>query len=387
MSVTAICTLWGRPLHSLRWMWHMNRIRFPHPILLADGGPEQGLEAVLRDRALFPHLDYEYLRFRDRSIDDYYRKVVTASEHATTPYVLLCDNDDFVLPAGIAPAVAALDGDAGVVAAGGRVVSFGLARRHWPSSLDQVAGRVTRFVQGGTYESVREPGALERVGHLLQRNVYNPYYSVQRRDVFTQAWTRLRASGITALDIGVGEFLACQVLACGSVATDPGTVIHLRQLATSSVGASLTSSAERWDDPLWQADLERMGRGIGAAVAAADGIAEAEAEARVLAWMRAKRSPKPHHYTPPEGLSAVLRRLFRASGGRALLEQVRIARDNAGAGATRRRSLAESLDLLAAGGAGAEALARHQADLAEMEATLASPELAAFIAAYGPRVA
>lgn len=46
-STTILLTLKGRPLHTLRWMWHHNRIRLPFPIVIADGGNNQEIERLL----------------------------------------------------------------------------------------------------------------------------------------------------------------------------------------------------------------------------------------------------------------------------------------------------------------------------------------------------
>ena len=74
-SLTIILTLRGRHLHTLRWMWHANRTSLPYHIIIADGEVHPTIDRLLSDPSIFPNISYEYHRYRDLSLTDYYKKI------------------------------------------------------------------------------------------------------------------------------------------------------------------------------------------------------------------------------------------------------------------------------------------------------------------------
>lgn len=104
-------------------MRYMDACACPYRILIADGGEDPGIERRLRTPDGFPRLRYEYLRYPvDADVTAYYRKLADVVARVTTPYVMLADNDDFLLLEPAEGCCDALDGDAGVVSCGGRRV-------------------------------------------------------------------------------------------------------------------------------------------------------------------------------------------------------------------------------------------------------------------------
>jgi glycosyltransferase domain-containing protein len=119
--LTIVLTLKDRGEFTDRWMRYMNDQRCPHLILIADGGSDVRVEAQLRDPSRYPQLRYEYVRYPvDTSHNSYYLKLADIVGRVTTPYVLLADNDDFLLLDPLPSLMAALDAQPENVSAGGQ---------------------------------------------------------------------------------------------------------------------------------------------------------------------------------------------------------------------------------------------------------------------------
>ncbi len=124
--LTIVLPLKGRPLFTLRFLWHANACRMPFHFLLADGEVRPDLASVLDNaKSIFPNLDLEYVKYPD-DVDfvRFFSKLHDAVSRAPTPYVMLADNDDFLMPAGIKKSVAFLDSAPDYVSCGGGVTGF-----------------------------------------------------------------------------------------------------------------------------------------------------------------------------------------------------------------------------------------------------------------------
>src|SRR6516165_4890691 len=64
--LTIVLPLKGRPLFTLRFLWHANRARLPYRFLVADGEVHPELAKLLENsQKTFPALDLEYIRYPD----------------------------------------------------------------------------------------------------------------------------------------------------------------------------------------------------------------------------------------------------------------------------------------------------------------------------------
>src|SRR5262249_39206561 len=131
--LTIVLPLKGRPLFTLRFLWHANKARLPCRFLIADGEVHSELEKLLQDpRKTFPDLDLEYIRYPDdANFTDYYTKMADAIARVRTPYVKIADNDDFLAAAGLECCVDFLETHPDYVCCSGGVGGFSLhvARR------------------------------------------------------------------------------------------------------------------------------------------------------------------------------------------------------------------------------------------------------------------
>lgn len=233
-NLTIILTLKGRHLHTLRWLWHANRIRLPFHVIVADGEVHPTIDRLLSDPATFPNLRYEYYRYDDQSIKDYYSKIVDALEKAKTSYVMRSDNDDFLSPFGIEKSMTFLDSAPDYVCAGGGIAGFSLgAEQHGVAGVTgHLRSASYRYISNEWYRcrDIDNPSPTVRVLDEI-RNPLSIHYSVYR----TQA-LRTIAGEILACN---PAFILCEMYSAmratmfGKVKADPSHLTYFRQQGSS----------------------------------------------------------------------------------------------------------------------------------------------------------
>jgi glycosyltransferase domain-containing protein len=166
-QLTIVLTLKDRSAFTFRWMRYMNDQRCPYPILIADGGADQAVQADLEQPGRYPHLRYTYVRFPfDRDYATYYRKFADAVDLVTTPYVLLADNDDFVLFDPLPQCLKFLSTHDAFVACGGKRIVLRLLRPDGEYS-DQPTSRQYHAIADDRPPSLVGDTGVERVCTFL----------------------------------------------------------------------------------------------------------------------------------------------------------------------------------------------------------------------------
>lgn len=273
-ACTIVMPLKGRPLFTLRFLWHANLARLPYRILIADGAVSSDLAAVLDNaRQHFPNLDIEYVRYPDDiNYGRFYTKVADALQRVRTPYAMIVDNDDFLVASGVEKSIAFLDQAPDYVCCGGGLAGFSVysglnaANDGLTGSLNRYAYRYTPFDRSEDY------GSHSVVERLRQgsRNWWS-YYAVFRTEVLATVWRE--SVGIDFSDLQLFEFFcAMRTLTLGKVRSDGSTIGYLRQY-----GTSLRSSLKKdWVHHLMRShfteDFNTMIGEIAQSAAASDGV-------------------------------------------------------------------------------------------------------------------
>ncbi len=235
-KLTIFLPLKGRHLHTLRWMWHANRTRLPYHVIIADGEVEPQIARLLEDPTTFPDLSYEYHRHHDHSLSAFYAKCASAIERVTTPYVMICDNDDFVLPTGIEQCLEFLAQHPDHVAATAGIPGFSVAERsdRWNLVTGPLCRLHYRCFDDGSYDihSFDQPSAAARVRDQIGK-FRSLYYSVYRTAAMQTIQRDVRA--LDPSDLVVHErFSALRALTLGKVHGDTSAMHYLRQGNSSS---------------------------------------------------------------------------------------------------------------------------------------------------------
>ncbi|MDB6080408.1 MAG: hypothetical protein JWO82_4155, partial [Akkermansiaceae bacterium] len=260
-ELTVILTLRGRHLHTLRWMWHANRTKFPFHIIIADGEVHASVDRVLSDAANFPNLSYEYHRHRDLSFTDFYRKCSETVRRVKTKYVMMSDNDDFPIVAGIRKSIAFLDAKPEYVSAGGEIPNFTVIPRT-PSDENVVGAMVNLsfgYVQG--VHDIAFPSTAERVMDVVS-NYHVTYYHVVRTEALRLIFEEAENHNFS--DLSVHEFFcAARTVMLGKVKSDPAVISYIRQTGTSM----LSTYYKDWVHHLLRTNLPRDYRQLAATLA------------------------------------------------------------------------------------------------------------------------
>jgi glycosyltransferase domain-containing protein len=272
--VTVLLTLKGREDFNPRWIDYHARIGLSWPVIVGDGAPNDA------NRALFSSpngLKVSYLEFDDAGFPDFYRKLRDITAAATTPYVMLVDNDDFIVPAGVGLSADFLDAHADYVSAGGLVLGMYVTGPSLSMS--------DKIVSGGCVSGLRSiypvvaydgSGGLERVTSCLNR--YAPtWYSLHRRKDSLAVFSALVESGIS--DVGVMElFVATMLAARGKQMQTASQVNYVRQLNSSSVGVNMADLMSRVFSGKLVSDTRRLSEMLADVMAPGSSNAAARAE-------------------------------------------------------------------------------------------------------------
>tara|TARA_R110000851_G_scaffold314441_1_gene476501 strand:+ start:16 stop:1146 length:1131 start_codon:yes stop_codon:yes gene_type:complete len=107
-NFSILLVLKDREAYTIRLMSYLNEIRFPYPIIVADGGKDPETRSyykirdLLEDPRTWPRIRYDYRHYGyDRTLDDFHNKMSLAVELIETPLVSVVDNDDFMFLKGI----------------------------------------------------------------------------------------------------------------------------------------------------------------------------------------------------------------------------------------------------------------------------------------------
>ena len=101
-NLSILLVLKDRAKYTKRFLNYLNYIRFPYPIIIADGGRDQEIKSLLSNKSNFKNLNYEYHHYGyDKTLDNFHEKMSLAVDKINTPLVCVMDNDDFVLQEGL----------------------------------------------------------------------------------------------------------------------------------------------------------------------------------------------------------------------------------------------------------------------------------------------
>ena len=278
--LTIVLPLKGRPLFTLRFLWHANRARMPFRFLIADGQVRPPLmETLENSRELFPHLDIEYIRYPDdANWSRYFAKMHDALQRVRTPYVMLADNDDFLAPAGIESCMEFLDPRPDYVCCAGGIAGFSVyAPLSAPSGklLGPINRMTCSYTPDSSPEGVRSDDMRARVQSGF--HCYWFFYSVYRPRALELVWKEIMEMDFS--NFHVGELYGTlRTLTLGKARQDQTVTSYFKQSDTAvgwhwatSEAAPSASFVYHLLRSRFSADCSAMIERVSCAVAEADG--------------------------------------------------------------------------------------------------------------------
>ncbi len=378
-DLTILLTLKGRHLHTLRWLWHANRIGLPFHVIVADGEVHPTIDRLLSNPATFPHLSFEYHRYEDRSFSDFYYKCADALKKVKTPYVMMCDNDDFVFPYGLMKSINFLNGAPDYVCAGGGIPGFTVIPQD--ASIASVTGRFDRifyrYIPNGWYlcRDIDSASAALRVLEISE-NPLAIFYSVYRTQSLCTIAEEMLAYNFNFRMHEI--YYSVRTATLGKIKSTPSYFSNFRQWNTSSNFGSKYDWVEYLLLRNFAEDFKIMATKVAHSVAQSDGCNQAEFEERFgevsTDALRKELANSVMRYRFPR-LFDLKQRFLSLPRPRLIPAWMRRWLD--------RKGLWRQLAL---DGASRETIEAHLEELEEIEVTLQGREFAEFISRNAPEL-
>lgn len=378
--LTLLMPLKGRHLFTLRFLWQANKSSLPYRIVIADGEVHPVLAGLLEDPTTFPNLAIEFIRYPDdTSFSRFYKKMADAAARVRTPFVMMVDNDDFVIPSGVERCIGFMNTHDDYVSCGGGVAGFALdkndssAATHLTGSFNRLAYRYSQNYQS---RDLAAPALAERVldGYA---NYMTTYYNVFRSAAMETICRECAEMDFSDLEVHESYF-AMRSLTLGKVHSDASCISYFRQYGTSMGSAFKKDWVHHLLHSRFTTDIEHMVNRISSEVAKADGIDPAPiAEEIREIFAHGLRINLARRYSPAPRLER-----FKQHARDLVPQWLREKYSQ------RRRAVRherESLfSRLRADGADDNYLAAFRRELSAIEETLTGAEFANFVSRYAP---
>ena len=232
-DLTILLTTKGRDIYTLRWLYYANEINLPYNIYIADGQPNNTLVDILKDKNSFPNLNYQHVHYNDLSPLDYYKKLEDAVNNISTKYIMLSDNDDFLLISGVSNCINKLNNDENYVACCGKIGFFYLNSSYLKED-NLILGAPKFFVEkkgGYAPRSIYGNSIIDRITEACKS--YNvTYYSVFRKEVLLRVVQMNKINNFNSF-ISVELFFHLYSISLGSIFFLNDQISYVRQLGTS----------------------------------------------------------------------------------------------------------------------------------------------------------
>jgi glycosyltransferase domain-containing protein len=233
-KLTLLVFLKDRFAFTKRLCAYLQDINYPYHVIFADGSESDDHKKYFSEN----HFNFscEYKKYPvDKDVYAYARKARLASALVKTPYVMLCDNDDFPIISGQEAALNCLENRTDCIGCNGRVRGL---------ILDPDASKPGgRYIFWKKYYcndmdfpvKVDQDSIVERIT-FWQPSCCSLWYSVFRTDVLKQMYEDMDKLALS--DFGPMElFFSYFVLSKGKVAHINNTT-YIRQQGASQVAAS-----------------------------------------------------------------------------------------------------------------------------------------------------
>ncbi|MDR1366211.1 MAG: TIGR00180 family glycosyltransferase [Holosporales bacterium] len=234
VKLTLLVFLKDRFAFTKRLCAYLQDINYPYHVIFADGsGSDDHKKYFGENRFSF---SYEYKKYPvDKDIYAYAKKARLASALVKTPYVMLCDNDDFPIVSGQDAALGFLENHSDYIGCNGRVRGLIL-----DPDASKPAGRYIFWKKYYCNDMdfpvrVDQASAVERIT-AWQPSCCSLWYSVFRTEALKQMYEDM--DKLVLSDFGPMElFFSYFILSKGKVAHINDTT-YIRQQGSSQASAS-----------------------------------------------------------------------------------------------------------------------------------------------------
>ena len=257
-SFTLLLLIKGRHEFTKRWLKYMNKINFNYPIIIADGQDDNETEKMINEINLEKKLSIEYYRYNTHSgYLDYYKMKKDALSKVKTNLVMLCDNDDFIIPSGLEEQINFLSSNKEYISSSGRILNFEINNFEFVEY-----GKDFYFLNPCKYYRFNEPlinwnDQIKSIFTQFQPNFYN-VFKTQYIRIIVQELVEQNFS-----DLVINEFyIQLRAATLGKSKIIDNTFHYIRQRGTSSISKDYKFSMDVLKKDMPQ-DVRKMATKIG----------------------------------------------------------------------------------------------------------------------------
>ena len=254
-KLTILLTLWDRSEYTKTWF--LNNYFHDVDYLIADGSVGDANELFFNKNKKD---NINYVRFSvDQNIEDYHKKLWDASKMIKTPYVMTCDNDDFLNVYGLKKCVDFLEKNNDYGFCGGKIL--GVIGTNKDVILEHASYKLIfgLTVDNFTLDGVSGFDGVEK----MMRPYRYIWYSVYRVNIFTKIWRDVYK---TKLKNGkLAEMLQSQLSFCYGKYKDLNINTYIRlENPSTSYDRSISMKNETWHhsriyfDESYRDDVKKM---------------------------------------------------------------------------------------------------------------------------------
>lgn len=197
---TLVLLVNGRNNFSVRWLKYMDKINFKHPIIISDGSNDGLLENLIRNHPYKNKLNITFKQFNTNTgFKNYYEMKRDTLKEIKTKYVMICDNDDFIIESGLEEILNFLENNDEFISASGKILNFEID--NWKF---KTYGNLY-FLSPYTYSRLIDPvnnwsRQIEMVFTKFQPNFYNVF----RKDILIKIFEETVELNFS--DLTINEF-------------------------------------------------------------------------------------------------------------------------------------------------------------------------------------
>lgn len=233
-KITFILTLYKDNTYTERFLDYFSKLGISSELFIGDGGPSSEIKNLLLN---YPKINFRYFEFEDKSASDYFKKMEFLVDSVTTPYLMLCDNDDLFLLEGIEKSISFLEEHEDYVASGGMPLYFLFSNTNMNNNFEW-------SIPKKYFLKIDHACALERVCHYIQNYNLVSWYHVLRKEKISIVIKEFIKTNIQDLLL-MEMFLVLGMAFHGKIHWDLNGIHYVRQLGSSQCGSHIKSFVHR----------------------------------------------------------------------------------------------------------------------------------------------
>ncbi len=226
---TLVLFVKGRDEFSQRWLKYIDEIDFKYPVIISDGANDGFVEKMIKNFSFRNNINLKFRQFDTNSgFKAYYEMKRDTLSEINTKYVMICDNDDFILENGINQILNFLETHNEYISASGNIFNFEID--NWRNTT---YGNLFFLPK---YKYSRENDPVEDWFKQIQSifNSFQPnFYNIFKTSILTKIFTE--TADLNFSDLTINEFfiqLRSNTMGKSKILNSPH---YLRQRGTSQI--------------------------------------------------------------------------------------------------------------------------------------------------------